>query len=311
MTRESLLFRLVLACLAGWLWTLSLTAADSFRIASFNVENYVVTRDTNRPLKSPAARARVQASILAIRPDVLALQEIGGTNALLELQAALRSQGLPLPHWDLVTSYDTNIQVAVLSRFPITARRPHTNDWFLLGGRRFRVSRGFAEVDIRVNDRYAFTLINAHLKSRRPIPEADETEMRQEEARLLRQKINARLRVHPNANLVVLGDLNQTKDAYSTRLIVGSGRNALVDTRPAERNGDNLPPERSGYDPRNIAWTHFYGKEDTYSRVDYILLSPGMAREWIRDETFVLALPNWGLASDHRPIVTTLVAADR
>jgi endonuclease/exonuclease/phosphatase family metal-dependent hydrolase len=84
-----------------------------------------------------------------------------------------------------------------------------------------------------------------------------------------------------------------------------------VDTRPAERNGDNLPPERPGYDPRNIAWTHFYGKEDTYSRVDYILLSPGMAREWNKDETFVLALPNWGLASDHRPIVATLVAADR
>jgi endonuclease/exonuclease/phosphatase family metal-dependent hydrolase len=310
-TRDSLRFRFVLAFIAGWLWTISLHAADSFRIASFNVENYVVAKNSNRPLKSPAARARVQASILALRPDVLALQEIGGANALLELQASLRSQGLPLPHWNLVTSYDTNIQVAILSRFPITARRPHTNDWFLLGGRRFRVSRGFAEVDIRVNDRYAFTLINAHLKSRRPIPEADETEMRQEEARLLRQKINARLRDHPNANLVVLGDLNHTKDAYSTRLIVGSGRNALVDTRPAERNGDNLPPERPGYDARNIAWTHFYGKEDTYSRVDYILLSPGMARELNKDETFVLALPNWGLASDHRPIVATLVAADR
>ena len=53
------------------------------------------------------------------------------------------------------------------------------------------------------------------------------------------------------------------------------------------------------------------GTEDTYSRIDYILLSPGMAREWVKDETYVLALPNWGVGSDHRPLVATFVAEDR
>ena len=54
-----------------------------------------------------------------------------------------------------------------------------------------------------------------------------------------------------------------------------------------------------------------YGKEDTYSRIDFILLSPGMAREWVTNETYVLALPNWGLASDHRPLVAAFEAKDK
>ena len=35
-----------------------------------------------------------------------------------------------------------------------------------------------------------------------------------------------------------------------------------------------------------------------------------MAREWVTNETCVLALPNWGVASDHRPIVAAFDAAD-
>jgi endonuclease/exonuclease/phosphatase family metal-dependent hydrolase len=84
-----------------------------------------------------------------------------------------------------------------------------------------------------------------------------------------------------------------------------------VDTRPAERNGDNAPSPNPAWDPPYITWTHFYGKADIYSRIDYILLSPGMAREWETNGTYVLTLPNWGVGSDHRPIVATFEAADK
>lgn len=289
----------------------SLAAAELFRVATYNLENYLDAPLGTRPAKSPDGKAKIRESLRAIKADVVALQEVGGTNVLMELRASLKSEGLDYPYWEHVPGWDTNIQVSVLSRFPITARRPHTNDSFLLFGRRFRVSRGFAEVDIKVNDRYAFTLLTAHLKSRRPVPEADEAEMREQEALLLREKMDARLSANPNANLVVLGDLNNTHDSKSTRAVIGRGKHALIDTRPAERNGDNQPNPNPRFEPRYVTWTYHYGKEDSYQRIDYILLSRGMAREWNREETYVLSVPNWGIGSDHRPVVAGFFAEDR
>src|SRR5262249_40278866 len=159
-------------------------------------------------------------------------------NALLELCDSLKSEGVDFPFWEHVSGFDTNIHVAVLSKFPIIARRPHTNDSFLLYGRRYRVSRGFAEVDIRVNARYSFTLFPAYLKSRRPGPEGDEADLREQEARILREIVEARLTSNPALNLIVLGDFNDTKDSKTIRTLIGRGKTALIDTRPAERNGD-------------------------------------------------------------------------
>lgn len=290
-----------------------LNGAEKFRVATYNLENYIDNPASNRPIKSEPAKAKIVESILAIKPDVLAIQEIGSEKLMNELWERLAKEGLDFPHREFVIGWDTNIFVAILSRFPITQRRSHTNESYLLYGRRYYMSRGIGEVDIKVNDHYSFTLFTAHLKSKRAIPDVNETEMRIQEAQILREKIDARLKADPNANLVFAGDLNDTKDAQSTRIVIGRGNTltGLVDTRPAERNGDNLPPDRPTYDPRNITWTHFYGKEDTYSRIDYILISRGMAREWVTNETYVLAIPNWGLASDHRPIVATFIAEDK
>lgn len=293
-----------LAMISPWA---TLSGAETIRIATYNLENYLDQPTAARPHpKSAEAKAKIREGIRALKPDVLALQEMGSPSALQELRASLKGDGLDFPYWEHVTGFDTNIHVAVLSKFPFVARRPQTNDNFLLSGRRFRVSRGFAEVDIEVNPNYSFTLITAHLKSRRPVPEADEAELRLEEAKLLREKIDARLAANPNVNLIVLGDFNDNYRSKAIKTVVGRGKSALVDTRPAERNGDNqLNPTNPRYSPRNITWTHYYGIEDTYSRIDYIMLSHGMAREWITNETYVLSMPNWGIASDHRPIMAT------
>jgi endonuclease/exonuclease/phosphatase family metal-dependent hydrolase len=290
----------------------NLFSADTFRIAQYNVENYLDEPTTTRNAKPETAKAKVREGILALKPDVLALEEMGSTNALFELQTSLKTAGLDLPFWEHITGYDTNIHVAILSKFPFTARHPHTNDSFLLGGRRFRVSRGFAEVDIAVNPKYSFTLIAAHLKSRRPIPEADEAELRFEEAKVLREIIDVRLTASPNLNLVVLGDLNDLHDSEPIKAILGGrSKKGLIDTRPAERNGDNPPHSDRRINSRKITWTHFYAKDDTYSRVDYILLSKAMAREWDPAETYILTLPNWGTGSDHRPLVATFNAVNK
>jgi len=289
-----------------------IASAETFRVATYNLQNYLdKPTQTRRYAKSADARSKIRESILAMKPDVIALEEVGTVSALLELRDSLKAAGLNLPYWEHVSGWDTNIHVAVLSKFPFTARHPHTNDTYLLDGRRFTVSRGFAEVDIKVNPNYTFTLFSAHLKSKRPVPEADQAEMRLDEAKLLREKVDARLDANPNANIVVLGDFNDTKDSKSTKEIIGRGKFKLVDTRPAERNGDNAPPANPNWDPGNITWTHFYGVEDSYSRIDYIMLSPGMAKEWVTNQTYVLTMPNWSEGSDHRPIVATFEATNK
>ena len=49
--------------------------AQTFRVAAYNVETYLdQPTATRHEIKSPEAKAKVRESILAINPDVLALQ---------------------------------------------------------------------------------------------------------------------------------------------------------------------------------------------------------------------------------------------
>ncbi len=276
------------------------------RVATYNLENYVLVPTGTRPAKTEASRAKIAGTLAALRADILGLQEVGGLAALEDIRRRSGGAGCEYPYWEHVVGSDTNIQVALVSRFPITARRSHTNAAFLLGGRRHRVSRGFAEVDVAVARDFPLTVFVAHLKSRRTIAEADETELRREEARLLREKIELRLRENPRANVVVLGDFNDTRDSEPVRLLVGRGRHQLLDTRPAERNGDTGYTPNARGQPRTVTWTYHYGVEDTYSRIDYVLLHGNLQERWRPGESYLLALPDWGLASDHRPAMVTL-----
>ncbi len=308
----SVVFSLFLtaAWLAAAIMPWRLEAADTFSIATYNLENYLDAPSGRRPAKSDASKAKIREGLRKLNADILALQEVGSQDALQELRSSLRADGLDYRHWEFVNGSDTNIHVAVLSKFPILARRSHTNESFLLNGRRFRVSRGIAEVDVRVNPNYKLTLLAAHLKSRREVPEADQADLREHEAVILRRFIEERLEADPDINLAVLGDFNDIRNSRPIKMLIGRGTHSLIDTRPAERNGDDQPSPNPRLPPRNVVWTHYYAVEETYSRIDYILVSPGMAKEWDQAGSHVLAISNWGLASDHRPVVAGFFAKD-
>ena len=302
----------IAAVAVGLAWPLGQAQAQqTFRVATYNVENFILEPIQNRPLKKPFAQAKIVESILAARPDVIALQEMGKKTALAELQAALKAKGLNLPHAEHLSAFDTAIHVAYLSRFPFKKITRHDNESYLLNGRRLHVSRGFAEVEIALGG-YSFSLITSHLKSKRKVSVADEAEMRLQEAYRLRRIIDARLKANPEMNFAVLGDFNDYYNSKPVKTLIGRGKSQLVDTRPGERNGDSGPNRiNSKWFPRNVSWTHFYGVEDVYSRIDFVLLSPGMAREWDRGSSWIPMVANWGHGSDHRPVVTTFVATDK
>ena len=172
------------------------------------------------------------------------------------------------PNEEFVEGPDPVINLAVLSRFPLRGTA-HNNVQFLLGRRRLLVSRGFAEVQVRVAPRYSFTLINAHLKSKRPVPHADEATLRLAEAEALRKIVEQRLAASPNLNLIVVGDLNDAPDTRPVKAVIGRGKRKLVDLRPFERNGDKAP-STNRYLPRRVTWTTYYGRDDSFSRFDYL-----------------------------------------
>ena len=300
--------------LTAWLGILILPGinvlASTIRVATYNVETCLDQPTESRHFaKAEAAKAKICELIHASKPDVIALEEMGTTNALLELQARLKSEGLNFPFWEHVQGFDTNIHIAILSQLPIIERHPHTNDNFLLDGRRFRVSRGFAEVEIRATANFTFTLIAAHLKSRRPVAQADESELRLQEAKILRGIVDGKFARNPNAKLVVLGDFNDVKNSTPTKTVIGRGKFKLTDTRPAERNGDSRANENPRYEPRNITWTHYYGITDEYSRIDYILISPALVKNWVKEDTYIPTIPDWGTGSDHR-LITAAFSTD-
>ncbi len=294
------------------IFVLALAGLNTFagtvvRLATYNVENYLDAPTATRPhVKSAEAKAKVRETIRTLNPDVIALEEMGTTNALLELRASLKNDGLDFPFWEHVSGFDPSIHVAVLSKLPIVARRPHTNDFFLLDGKRFQVKRGFAEVDLQAATNFVFTLFVAHLKSHLTTAEADEAEERLGEAKVLRGLLDARLAREPAANLVVAGDFNDTPDSAAVKEVIGHGARQLTDPRPAERNGDHAAGEPPYLVPRRSVWTYYYGKNDTFSRIDYLLLSATLKNRRITEATYIPNLPDWGVGSDHRPLLVTL-----
>ena len=56
--------------------------APVFRVASYNVENYLDDTASRCCVKSAASKTKVRECIRALRPDVLALQEMGSCSIM-------------------------------------------------------------------------------------------------------------------------------------------------------------------------------------------------------------------------------------
>jgi endonuclease/exonuclease/phosphatase family metal-dependent hydrolase len=274
------------------LWTTAAFAqtADTFVVGSYNIENWLLMdRRGQRNQPKPDDEKRAVFDVLqSVRPDVLGLVELGRTNELLEVVAGLRQRGLDYPFYEWIEGSDSTRHVALISRFPITERHSRTDYSYRLEGRQMRMNRGILDVLVEVNDRYAFRAIVLHLKSKVPSRIGDEALIRLEEARLVRSHIEEMLNSNPRINLLVMGDYNDTPESEPIRLIVGAAPLQLFDLMPADSRG--------GHD------THYWKAQGLFSRIDYLLASPGMAHEYVAGSARIADVPAWETASDHRAI---------
>jgi hypothetical protein len=141
----------------------------------------------------------------------------------------------------------------VLSRFPIVARNPITNETYSIGSEELSVQRGFLNVDIQVNPEYRFRLLVAHLKSKLYNP-LGQTEMRRNEARLLNKHVRRMLNRNADLNLVVVGDMNDTITSAALRELIGSPP-YLMDLRPADFGGRSSGRTSGSSRNRTSGWT--------------------------------------------------------
>ena len=275
-------------------------AEGEFSVMTFNLNRYaLVDRDGNPDTLEPKPREEADAIIEVIRevsPDILAVQEMGDPAAWAEFKYSLRQAGLDYGYEEYLRRGKSELNLALLSRFPITARRPHTNDTYTIGPAQFPVLRGFIEVDVEINPAYRLRLIVAHLKSK-VFHSFGQAEMRRNEARLLNNHIRDALKENPAVNLLVVGDLNDDPNSAALREIRTYQRKILLhDLRPVDAAGD--------------AWTR-RENDDSYQRIDYLLASDGLLPEVLTGKTYAVRSPLLLQASDHWPLVGTFAAAER
>ena len=275
-------------------------ADGEFSVMTFNLHQYALQEaaagsEGSAPKPRPGTDALVEA-IRRAAPDVLALQEMGDSAAWTEFKFRLREAGLEYRYEEYLPRDGQSFHLALLSRLPIVARQPHTDDLYTIGPTQFPVQHGFLDVTLEIHPDYHLRLLAADLKSK-VFHEYGQAEMRRNEARLLCNHIRAVLDENPAANLLVVGDFGDTPDSRPLReILTYQDKPILFDLRPTDPLGD--------------AWTQRQ-TDDTHQRVDYMLVNSGLLHETVAAKLYVVRTPGLVAASDHCPLVAIFSAREQ
>lgn len=275
-------------------------------VAFYNLKNYLAMDrrvDGELVLDAPKPDREIKhliEGISAIQPDILGVCEIGDPSYVKDLQDRLKKAGMDLPHTELLRSksgFDRNL--AIFSRFPIVASNSRDDYTYRIYDEKFPFQRGVLDTTIQVNKNYALRCVVLHLKSKREVPEADQSEMRLNEAQLARAHLDKIFQNAPDTNLIVMGDFNDYRNEAPVKTLQGffGGRGYLSSLTLSDQYG--------------FRWTHHWSFADSYSRFDYALLSRGITGEVDRKKSYIHHWPNWDDASDHRPIVISVTPVDK
>lgn len=197
-------------------------------------------------------------------PDILCLQEVESLLALRKFNQDYL-QGV-YPYAVLLDGRDLRqIDVAVLSKLPITRVRTHIDDPDPKATKDspYLFSRDCLEVDIELNKSgKTLTLFVNHLKSKFAETAAQTKSgnaKRERQAKAVLDIVKSRF---PNLNkglYTVLGDLNDEPESAPMK--------SLVKNSPLINALDRISKQEE-------RWTHWYRSENSVGQLDYILLSP-------------------------------------
>jgi len=263
-------------------------------VATYNVRNYLtmdrlVEGKWRKEYPKPESEKRViRESIRAVRPDILVLQEIGSAAHLEELRRDLRNEGLFFSNGFSFAAEDDVRRLAVLWTKKLRVRPIGHRDLTIKYFDSVQsVKRGLLELQVQVGAN-RWTLFTAHLKSKYTDDKRDPLSLirRSKEAEAIRDRILELIGDEADARYLIAGDLNDTPNNRPLRALFKKGKRVISLDIPA-------------LDERGEIWTHYYRKGATYSKVDYILRSPGF-RE-LKDATAKIHSPdNYYEGSDHR-----------
>jgi endonuclease/exonuclease/phosphatase family metal-dependent hydrolase len=237
-------------------------------------------------------RQRVVKILAAIKPDILGVCEIGNADDLADLQKRLKAGGIDLPHTELAHGGDETRRLAILSRLPIKLRNSQTDLKYQLGAQTLPFQRGILHVTIPITPTFDLHCVGVHLKSKREITEADQVQMRRNEARLLRKHLDRIFTQEPGARILAYGDFNEHRNEPAISDIIGSPRTsdtAMQDVWLKDKDGE--------------VWTHFWDAADTYARLDYCFASRLLRPHLDYRGCYIYSARDFDKASDHRPLV--------
>ncbi|MFP4157754.1 MAG: endonuclease/exonuclease/phosphatase family protein [Opitutales bacterium] len=271
--------------------------ADTLRVATYNVKNYLVmdrmVAGQWKPEypKPEAEKKIIRQVILECSPDILVLQEIGGSGFLEELQRDLKQGGLDYAHAVLMRGVDETRHVAVLSHLKPREVKQHRDLDFKYFDTRLTVKRGLLEVGFELPGGEPFQLFAVHLKSRwSDEPRDPESQMRRtREAQACRDRIIERTLESGRAAYVVAGDFNDHPASAPLRRFYQRGDLELGSLLPAA-------------DRRGHVWTHYYQKHAAYTLVDGFVVSPAFLARIKGGEGHIADRPGVLSGSDHRMV---------
>ena len=298
--------RRLLILVLGWVCALApaLAAPREIVVCTYNIENYVDAKPAG-PDSKFGTRAKPEKSVQAlieiikeINPDILGICEMGSPARFADFKQRLKEAGLGYTDSEYVQAADEERHLALLSRFPISARQSATDVSFELDGRPEKVRRGFLDVTIQVNADYRLRAVGVHLKSKLPVP-AGEALIRRMEAAQLRAHLDRIFKADPKVNLLCYGDFNDTKNEPMFAEVSGvrGTTGYMADLWAKDSLGDR--------------WTYYWRTADLYSRIDYIFVSPALFGEVNKSKSEIYRGEAWSVASDHRPVHISIVPVDR